>query len=139
MKFWIRLLTATADKLDTLIEKEDDAIERVALDVFGNTAAQCREILRLTENKRRLIKLQVLYGRLEAGLPEDAFSLLVRYGRGASLSELADALSIHRQTVYKRLNAACKAAARLLAADKVTPETLAEEYDNMLPLPLSIK
>lgn len=128
MKIWILAVFRLASGLCRAIEEYDKKIDRIALDPFGVTLKQYEKVIALSDKKRRLINLKVMYMLLKEKLDEHDIYLITKYARGISVAEIAERLEMKQSAVYKRLNRAIAEAEEVLAKSGYDEKRMECEY-----------
>ena len=124
MKFWIMMIVRIQRWLTRAEEQLDAKMTNIALDPAGDTLAQAEKINALSDRKRRLVNLAVLYHRLECALSADAWARVETCAAGETLAEAAAREGVSRTTVFRRQRMAFKKAQAVLDWDS-TPTVCA--------------
>ena len=131
MKFWIMMIVRMQRWLTRAEEQLDAKMTNIALDPAGDTLAQAEKINALSDRKRRLVNLAVLYHRLECALSADAWARVETCAAGETLAAAAAREGVSRTTAFRRQRMAFKKAQAVLDKLGFDADRMRDEYGSI--------
>lgn len=110
------------------MDRLDERIAAVALNPFGCTEKQYETVCLLTDEKRRVVNMQVLAHRLLCGITEEERALAGLCLKGDSYAEIAAVLGVSKATAYRKVRILMRKAAAVLVDLGFTEERLRVDY-----------
>ena len=128
MKIWILAVFRLSAETEKQISDIEARIERIAINPFGVTVKQYRRVLELSDMRRRLSNLGIMYNLLLSELTEEEVFFIAKYAYGLSANEIAVYTGLKAGAAYKRINKALNKAEKILKNAGYDGERMEKEY-----------
>lgn len=128
MKIWILAIFRLSAETEKQISALEAKIENIAINPFGVTVKQYRRVLELSDMRRRMCNLNIMYNLLISELNEEEVFLIAKYAYGLSANEIAAYTGLKPGATYKRINKALNKAEKILKNAGYDYERMEKEY-----------
>ena len=131
MKIWVLTIFRLAPKASRLIKSIDERMEKIALDAFGVTSEQYERIIKLNDEKIKIINLAILYKICNEQISEREVDAITRYAKGERVSEIAKDYAVSEGAIRKRIRRALPRCAKRIESLGYNEYKLARQYDDI--------
>jgi hypothetical protein len=128
MKKWITDIVLLRGQAKRICATLNECIEKIALDPFSDTMKQCKRIFMLDDRRIAVLNMVKLFSIMIANLNIQERAVLSLYCRGATVSELAEAMNISQRRVYYKISLAFKKSENALLKLGYDEKRLDAEY-----------
>lgn len=128
MRTWIMTILRMKNVAERAEAVLDRRIDRIALDVTGDTYEKAQSICAAIDCKRRLCNMTVLAHRLECALAPREMCYLKACAFGRSITDMAAEDGVSRATAFRRLKVAIKRAEKVLDGLGFDCERMERDY-----------
>ena len=128
MKKWITDIVLLRGQAKRICATLNECIEKIALDPFSDTMKQCKRIFMLDDRRIAVLNMVKLFSIMIANLNIQERAVLSLYCRGATVSELAEAMNISERRVYYKISLAYKKSEQALNKLGYDAKRLDNEY-----------